>query len=607
MKKKSSPFVEILLFLLAMAVTACSAQVKATEAATLVPTANPTPQQKTYSDPFAYCAVVGTIDKPDARYTGPQISDDIINSYIAAAGLEASTEPIDMFRQTTIWRCMDSQVYACNFGANLPCDSKANTDKNPTTGMGDYCKANPDSDFIPESVTGHETIYSWRCVKDTAEALNQIDQVDAAGYLASIWYPIAPGASPRPEMSPTPTEEPGAIPTSAATLTTPPTGGSSQILFSSNRGGSYADLYLLDLGTSQITRLTQGDSNTFPGPFSPDGSQILFTGFGLTHSYVGLMSADGTNPVDLSKAEVDEGFPTWSPDGKTIAFTSRRDGNNEIYVMNADGSQPRRLTNNPKDDFAPVWSPDGSRIAFVSDREHTAGIYSIYVMNADGSTVTRLTNDKGIDYTPAWSPDGKQIAFRSSLGGSSDIYVINVDGSGLKNLTNNLAEDWSSAWSPDGSLIAFQTNRDGNWEIYVMNADGTDPRNLTNNPADDQMPYWAPAPSIGMANPASVNCVKQGGTLAMEKRGDLGDMGVCYFEENRQCEEWALFRGDCPVGGLKVTGYITAAARFCAITGGEYKITGNSGLDNEQGACTFKNGTTCDAWAYYNGTCGPNQ
>jgi hypothetical protein len=156
----------------------------------------------TYSDPFAYCAAVGTIDAPDARYSGPEISDEIVNGFIAAAGLQASTEPMDMFQKTTIWRCMDGQVYACNFGANLPCDSKANTDKDPTPEMADFCKANPESDFIPMYVTGHDTIYSWRCASGAAELLEQIAQVDAAGYLANIWYPIAPGSNPGAEAAP---------------------------------------------------------------------------------------------------------------------------------------------------------------------------------------------------------------------------------------------------------------------------------------------------------------------------------------------------------------------------------------------------------------------
>jgi len=113
--------------------------------------------------------------------------------------------------------------------------------------------------------------------------------------------------------------------------------------------------------------------------------------------------------------------------------------------------------------------------------------------------------------------------------------------------------------------------------------------------------------AAGLANPASVNCEEKGGKVEMRERGDLGQYGVCMFEDNRQCEEWALYRGECPVGGVKVTGYVTDAAVFCAITGGEYAVTGKSGTADEQGTCTFKNSIKCDVWEYYNGKCYPNQ
>lgn len=149
-------------------------------------------ESETFTDPFSYCAAVGTIDQPDERYTGEKISDTIIKGFIKAAELQASSEPSDVFKQSTIWRCMDHNVYVCNFGANLPCDSKANTDREPTQAMLDYCKEFLDSDFIPMAVTGHTTIYSWHCVKDAPELLDQIDQADAAGYLSRIWYRINP-------------------------------------------------------------------------------------------------------------------------------------------------------------------------------------------------------------------------------------------------------------------------------------------------------------------------------------------------------------------------------------------------------------------------------
>lgn len=118
-----------------------------------------------------------------------------------------------------------------------------------------------------------------------------------------------------------------------------------------------------------------------------------------------------------------------------------------------------------------------------------------------------------------------------------------------------------------------------------------------------QKPQPTPTPPTRIANPASENCVKLGGRLVIEKRGDGGQYGICYFEDNRQCEEWALLRGDCAVGGRKVTGYTTKAATYCAICGGTYQITSQGGSDAEKGTCTFKSGAVCDADEFYNGQC----
>jgi putative hemolysin len=111
-----------------------------------------------------------------------------------------------------------------------------------------------------------------------------------------------------------------------------------------------------------------------------------------------------------------------------------------------------------------------------------------------------------------------------------------------------------------------------------------------------------PAPQL--ANPASQNCVARGGTLRLERRPDGGLYGVCVFTDNYQCEEWAMFRGECRVGGLRVTGYITPAARYCAITGGRYTVVAKSGAADEQGVCSLLGSKSCAADAYYAGTCG---
>ena len=54
-----------------------------------------------------------------------------------------------------------------------------------------------------------------------------------------------------------------------------------------------------------------------------------------------------------------------------------------------------------------------------------------------------------------------------------------------------------------------------------------------------------------LANPASGYCIQVGGKLEILKREDGAEYGVCLFEDNKKCEEWALFRGECPIGGVK--------------------------------------------------------
>lgn len=110
-------------------------------------------------------------------------------------------------------------------------------------------------------------------------------------------------------------------------------------------------------------------------------------------------------------------------------------------------------------------------------------------------------------------------------------------------------------------------------------------------------------PPVRPPNQASENCLAQGGRLSIDVNGSGAQYGVCHFEDNYQCEEWALLRGRCPAGGIRVTGYVTAAQRFCAITGGIYtEASGESGPDGES-KCTLPGGQVCEARAYYQGTC----
>ncbi len=104
-------------------------------------------------------------------------------------------------------------------------------------------------------------------------------------------------------------------------------------------------------------------------------------------------------------------------------------------------------------------------------------------------------------------------------------------------------------------------------------------------------------PAAGLANPASANCIAKGGKLEMRKN-KLGEYGVCLFEDNRQCEEWALFRGQCPEGGVKITDNANAAEVYCVITGGQVVS-----LEKDTLLCKRIDGTLCTIQANFDGEC----
>lgn len=149
-------------------------------------------QSRGYTDPFAYCAAVGTVDQPDGRWAGPPVPDAVLEGLIRAADIPSDTSREHLAR-TTYWRCMGGRVYACFVGANLPCQARADTRRTPSPAMRQYCRANPGAESIPAVVTGRETVYAWRCTGNRPTIVRQVARPDARGFLENIWYRVPTG------------------------------------------------------------------------------------------------------------------------------------------------------------------------------------------------------------------------------------------------------------------------------------------------------------------------------------------------------------------------------------------------------------------------------
>jgi hypothetical protein len=121
------------------------------------------------------------------------IPETLVPAAVWLFGLQAM--PAEQVRRSTLYRCVEGQVLVCNLGTNLPC-GKANT--SPTLPAADaWCAENPGSDFIPMYVTGHDTIYRWRCEGTKAANSGEPLETDRHGFISRYWKPVEAAADPR--------------------------------------------------------------------------------------------------------------------------------------------------------------------------------------------------------------------------------------------------------------------------------------------------------------------------------------------------------------------------------------------------------------------------
>ena len=124
------------------------------------------------------------------------------------------------------------------------------------------------------------------------------------------------------------------------------------------------------------------------------------------------------------------------------------------------------------------------------------------------------------------------------------------------------------------------------------------------------MPVDPTVSAPGLANPASVYCAENGGTLDIRADAAGNQTGVCVFADGSECDEWAFFRGECaaadPVAPTSEPEVANPMAAYCVQQGGSSQIL-TDGAGNRYGACVLPDGTICHEADFFDGTCGPGQ
>ena len=156
--------------------------------------------------------------------------------------------------------------------------------------------------------------------------------------------------------------------------------------------------------------------------YKQDGQGYLLSG---RHSYIYLYDIATKKLERLTKSKWDESSPSWSPDGARIAFMSNhaddpdREPAAQLFVADATaGATEKQLTtaDNRASRARPEWSPDGKLIAFLEVDEKKYGAYGmdhLTIVATDGSTPPRrVASSEALDRSvsqPRWGEDGKNI------------------------------------------------------------------------------------------------------------------------------------------------------------------------------------------------------
>ena len=130
--------------------------------------------------PASYCRQVGGDDT--LRPVPPLLAPAVIRLFHLGA------MPAAQVSRSTSFRCAEHQVLVCTVGANLNC-GKADTRRN-LPAVDAWCAGHPGSSNVPAYVTGHATIYLWRCDGPRPVAAQSALSVDERGFVSQNWKRI---------------------------------------------------------------------------------------------------------------------------------------------------------------------------------------------------------------------------------------------------------------------------------------------------------------------------------------------------------------------------------------------------------------------------------
>ena len=258
-------------------------------------------------------------------------------------------------------------------------------------------------------------------------------------------------------------------------------------------------LTLILAGVSSISRAQSLKPLLLRDP-AVSKSQVAF-------SYAGsiwVANRDGGNVRRLTSGGHEE-KPSFSPDGSQVAFTGDYDGTHGVFVVSAAGGEPRRLTYHPADADVQGWTPDGKRILFSSLRTAFAsGVIQLFTVSLEGGFATQVSLVRAAE--GSISPDGARIAYVPNLqwqrawkryrgGQTKPIWIASLaDSSVQARIPRDNSNDCNPMWV--GDTIYFLSDRNGPMSLFAYDLKSQQVKQILKNDGFDIKSASATADAI---------------------------------------------------------------------------------------------------------------
>jgi dipeptidyl aminopeptidase/acylaminoacyl peptidase len=255
------------------------------------------------------------------------------------------------------------------------------------------------------------------------------------------------------------------------------------VVFNKDTGGDeFAQNWRLDLGTGEVTLLTDGASQNSLGVWSTAKDRMAYTSIRRTGKDRDLYLIDPADPAsDRCIAELSGGGwspQDWSPDDTQLLVIEYVSVNESyLWLMGSDGGGEKTLLT-PKGGAETVsygmarFAPDGKSLYVTTDRGgEFPRLARLEITTGEHTSLTDHISwgVEGFDL----SPDGAQIAFTTNEDGRGLLHLLDTatgQEMALPPLPAGLIS--GAVWHPQGRHLAFNVTSAGSpFDVYSLDTE----------------------------------------------------------------------------------------------------------------------------------------